>query len=94
MLDRTDADRLAELLEACAALLDVDRWEPLIARLPMEIRLRLVRTRPGAVRLFVLNLVDTCNLYVGGLGGLVEAVRHVEGDTAQMQAVDDFLAER
>ncbi len=71
---------------------DKARREAVAKRLPPELFRRIALE--GNLQTQVSGLVNTCFGYADGIAHLIEAVRHFEGDTYAMRALDDFLAER
>jgi hypothetical protein len=85
-----DQARLTEALLACATVSDTDTRNDIVARLPIDIRDRIQR-RP-ATRPDVINIVETCSNFEGGLVSLIEIVRFYEGPTLQMKRVEALLS--
>jgi hypothetical protein len=86
-----DQAQLIEALLACTTVSDAGTRDDIVDKLPTEIRDRIKR-RP-ATRPDVINIVETCSNFEGGLASLVKIVRFYEGPTLQMKQVDALLSE-
>lgn len=81
-------DFVAVLL-GCETIQNSDSRSTILNQLPSNIvnNIRSV----AQTKTHVINIVDTCLRYDGGLTKLVEALRFVEGDSLNMRAVDETL---
>ncbi len=85
-------DRLVVLLESCRALSDARSRAQLVARLPAHIRPH-VRDDAPSLRAFLIDLVDGCAGFEGGVAHLRDALQFLEGETYAMQAVADLVSQ-
>lgn len=80
----------ADELLKCEAMSNNNLRSTVINFLPSAIRNNVNDT--SAARIHVLNIVQTCNRYPGGLAQLLEAVHLIEGDTIAWQNLVNYLA--
>lgn len=89
-LDLSARDALVRLLLCAAAMKDSGLRSLVVQRLPTEITIRLHEfDTPLAI---VTNLVAVCNEHPDGIAALVNALRHFEGASKAMEAIDSWRA--
>jgi len=82
-------NQLVDRLLACPSVAERSARDAVVQQLPPAISNSIARNAHSKVD--VLNIVNTCRNYNGGIDSLVEAVRFFDGGTIQMQALDDFF---
>lgn len=84
-------DALSALLLQCHVLRDERTRSDVLSRLPDEMSIRMEnRNTP---HLFATAVVTKSNEFPGGLREMIEAVRHFEGPTSAMKAIDVWCKE-
>ena len=82
-------NQLVDLLLACPSVAERSARDAVVQQLPPAIINSIPRNNHNKVD--VLNIINTCRNYNGGIDALVEAVRFFDAGTTQMQAVDDYF---
>ncbi|MCP4695400.1 MAG: formylglycine-generating enzyme family protein [Gammaproteobacteria bacterium] len=87
---KTDLQRqLTELLLACPSIQNEGSRQALLRQLPAHIADAI--ENHGVAKTHVLNIVDTCANYSGGIAALLEALRFFDNKTHQYGEVIAFL---
>ncbi len=90
-ISQEEQDQLVELLEKCTVVNDPQLRATIVRRLPERIRPHLIEDA-RTQRAFLANLVQSCASFAGGIADLRDAVSFLEGDTYDMQVIEQFLS--
>ncbi len=82
--------KLVELLLACETMYRKESREAVLRELRHDIVGALLRDHQST-KLDITLIVNTCLNYSGGLYELIDAIRSFEGDSLQMQQLEEFL---
>jgi formylglycine-generating enzyme required for sulfatase activity len=78
-----------DALLACSGINDRDSRSTVLRQLPLKIRNRISDT--SVTRIHVLNIVDGCMEFSGGVEQLVNALRYIEDESQSMQALETLI---